>query len=195
MIPSAWKLLDWDVHQTALQQYKQSNPETRDPKVKLYEGYLILHQLELQNAENGARAGMAGVAAQNRAIVGPQDIQKILEEGTRWLLQKWHGLPEVVSQSHIGLLHMFQQFTELQESQQILTGLSPSQNSPRNQLVQEIKSILGTWRERLPNRWDDINMWNDLLSWRQYIFTAINTAFQQLVAHDQMKVAKNKERN
>lgn len=37
--------------------------------------------------------------------------------------------------------------------------------------------MLTTWRERLPNTWDDIIVWNDLLSWRQHIFNAINESF------------------
>jgi len=69
---------------------------------------------------------------------------------------------------------MFQQFIEIQESQQILTGIAPTTQGPRTQLIPELKSIISSWRERLPNKWDDINMWNDLLSWRQHIFTAIN---------------------
>ena len=28
---------------------------------------------------------------------------------------------------------------------------------------QELKRVLQVWRERLPNVWDDINIWNDLL--------------------------------
>ena len=38
----------------------------------------------------------------------------------------------------------------------------------------ELSSILLTWRERLPNVWEDLPAWNDLVSWRNHMFSHIN---------------------
>jgi len=51
----------------------------------------------------------------------------------------------------------------------------------RHQSISEIKSVLATWRERLPNEWEDIILWSDILTWRQFVFSLINTAFQSLI--------------
>ena len=67
------------------------------------------------------------------------------------------------------LLQVFQQVVELQESSQILVEVN---NTARGQhavpggAVAELKHILQTWRERLPNKWDDISVWNELITWR-----------------------------
>jgi len=34
----------------------------------------------------------------------------------------------------------------------------------------ELKHILSNWRERLPNKWDDISVWNELIMWRNHLF-------------------------
>lgn len=50
-----------------------------------------------------------------------------------------------------------------------------------SQAIPEIKNILTTWRERLPNEWEDVGVWTDILTWRQHVFTLINGAFQPLL--------------
>jgi len=57
----------------------------------LYEAYLALRQFEMQNSDAATRGANFG-----KTQITNGDIQKIIEEGTRWLLQKWQGLPEVV---------------------------------------------------------------------------------------------------
>src|SRR5690606_35400638 len=45
----------------------------------------------------------------------------------------------------------------------------------------ELKLLLGAWRDRLPNTWDDIQSWQDLVTWRQHIFGLINQKYLPLV--------------
>ncbi|KAI8052219.1 hypothetical protein BDF22DRAFT_743794 [Syncephalis plumigaleata] len=45
---------------------------------------------------------------------------------------------------------------------------------------QELKALLQSWRERLPNYWDDMNQWSDLVAWRQLMFGAVNRTFLPL---------------
>ena len=47
----------------------------------------------------------------------------------------------------------------------------------RPQFLQELKALLSTWRDRLPNNWEDTGVWSSLLAWRQHVFTAINSVF------------------
>lgn len=96
-------------------------------------------------------------------------------------LRKWYHLPEVVGQAHFPLLHIFQQVVELQEAAQIFSALTHTNASNLDQKSAELKSILVTWRERLPNEWDDINTWSDLVSWRQHVFTAVNDTYLPLL--------------
>ncbi len=34
----------------------------------------------------------------------------------------------------------------------------------------EVKNTITAWRERLPNKWDDITVWYELLTWRNCVF-------------------------
>ena len=44
-----------------------------------------------------------------------------------------------------------------------------------------MKRVLQSWRERLPNVWDDINEWNDLVTWRKHAFSVINKVYIPLI--------------
>ena len=55
-------------------------------------------------------------------------------------------------------------------------------NAQRSQSAPELSSILTTWRERLPNRWEDLPAWNDLVSWRNHMFSHINNVLARLGA-------------
>jgi transformation/transcription domain-associated protein len=56
----------------------------------------------------------------------------------------------------------------------------------------ELKGILAVWRDRLPNVWDgmystlsnsyvDINIWSDLVAWRQHVFGIVNKTYMPLL--------------
>lgn len=47
-------------------------------------------------------------------------------------------------------------------------------NAQRQSTTPDLSSILTTWRERLPNSWEDLPAWNDLVSWRIHMFSHIN---------------------
>jgi transformation/transcription domain-associated protein len=79
------------------------------------------------------------------------------------------------------LLQIFQQYVELQEASQIFNSLMTTTAQNLDTRSADLKSILTTWRERLPNTWDDINVWSDLVAWRQHIFSAINRTYLPLI--------------
>ena len=104
------------------------------------------------------------------------ELQRSCDEGIQLALSKWHSLPENARAAQLPLLHTFQQFVELQEASSIYASNSNMPN--RLQAIQELKGTLGTWRDRLPNFWEDINLWSQLVAWRQHVFSVINKNYQ-----------------
>jgi len=94
--------------------------------------------------------------------------KKMLEKSNALSLQRWCALPEYICPTHIDLLHRFQQNWELEEAHQFLVN-SSKWNSGL------IQAWFVHWRNRLPNEWDSINMWNDIFSLRQYFIEKATT--------------------
>ena len=67
---------------------------------------------------------------------------------------------------------------ELHESAQMLLELN---NAQRQSSIPDLSSILTTWRERLPNAWEDLPAWNDLVSWRNHMFSHINNVLGRVL--------------
>ncbi|PLW40616.1 hypothetical protein PCANC_13021 [Puccinia coronata f. sp. avenae] len=109
------------------------------------------------------------------------EFTKICDEGIQLCLHQWFRLPEIVTESHIPLLQAFQQFVELQEASQIFHSLTTTTSQNLEARSADLKHVLQTWRERLPNPWDDINIWSDLVAWRQHVFSAINRTYIPLI--------------
>ena len=130
---------------------KYSLPEL--PQVKMLQTYAAIHEGKLAEAE--ARCN----------------------DGIHSALSQWCSLPGFAVASHTTLLQTFQQFQELQESAQMLMELN---NAQRNGQVPDLSSILTTWRERLPNQWEELPAWNDLISWRNHMFSHISNVLGRL---------------
>jgi transformation/transcription domain-associated protein len=47
-------------------------------------------------------------------------------------------------------------------------------------LMQEVRDITGTWRLRVPNEWEPLTHWYDVLVWRNHIYNVIITNFRHL---------------
>ena len=82
---------------------------------------------------------------------------------------------------HIPLLHTFQQYVEFMEASQVYASLVTTNAQNLDMKSQELKRVLQVWRERLPNVWDDINIWNDLVTWRQHAFQVINKVYMPFI--------------
>lgn len=158
-----WRMGDWSQSETQAAVMGNLRAGTIvSARIKAMEAFLILNQKEVND----------------RSII----FQGNLEEAIQLSLNEWTFLPETVSWSHLPLLEQFQQFVELQESMQIYLFLSGNSNSlMRPQFLTDLKGLLATWRERLPNKNDDVNVWSDLLAWRQHVFTTLNVSFQSLL--------------
>ncbi|KAJ3029169.1 UNVERIFIED_CONTAM: hypothetical protein HDU68_012852 [Siphonaria sp. JEL0065] len=162
LLESAWRLSDWNQERDSLQLSLKALPVLTARK-KMFEALLVL----LKGQETGTP--------------DRQGFKQTCDEGIQLTLQNWFALPTVASNAHIPLLHTFQLFVELQEAAQIQENLQATNVTNIEQKSQELKGILITWRERLPNVWDDITLWSDLVAWRQHVFSTVNRAYLPLI--------------
>ena len=111
----------------------------------------------------------------------PQEFARICDENIQLSIKNWHKLPRRITNAHIGLLLNFQQLVELHDASVICQSLAQTTANNLDVKSQELKVLLATWRDRLPNLWDDINSWQDLVTWRQHIFQLINGTYLNLL--------------
>jgi transformation/transcription domain-associated protein len=110
-----------------------------------------------------------------------QDFSRICDENIQLSIKNWHKLPHRITNAHVGLLQNFQQLVELHDASVICQSLAQTNATNLDMKSQELKVLLSTWRDRLPNLWDDINAWQDLVTWRQHIFQLINGTYLSLL--------------
>ncbi|KAK4700569.1 transformation/transcription domain-associated protein, partial [Phenoliferia sp. Uapishka_3] len=167
LLECAWRLSDWSLDRETVESSIDAMSPVATPRRRIFEAYLALLKAQSSKPpEDGSAKKL---------------FNKLCDEGIQLSLRKWYYLPDIVSQAHVPLLQVFQQFVELQEAQQIFASLAGTNQGNLDSRSQELKSILGTWRDRLPNLWDDINVWSDLVAWRQHVFSAVNKAYLPLV--------------
>ncbi|KAL2760646.1 hypothetical protein ACRALDRAFT_1073586 [Sodiomyces alcalophilus JCM 7366] len=109
------------------------------------------------------------------------DFAKSCDEAIQLSIRKWHQLPQRLTRAHVPLLQNFQQLVELHDAQVICQSLAGTTQANLDVKSGELKLLLAAWRDRLPNVWDDITAWQDLVTWRQHIFGLINQTYLQLL--------------
>ncbi|KAF1808723.1 hypothetical protein P152DRAFT_497353 [Eremomyces bilateralis CBS 781.70] len=115
----------------------------------------------------------------------PQDLNRFTDEAIQISIRKWHQLPKRITNAHIPILQNFQNLVELHDASIMCTSLGQTNQANLEVKAQELKLLLGSWRDRLPNFWDDINAWQDLVTWRQHIFHLINNVYLSLLQNNQ----------
>ncbi|KAJ2717297.1 transcription-associated protein 1 [Coemansia spiralis] len=169
-LEAVWRVWDWgECHGRVRQLVKAAAPEfAASPRARLYETYLTL---------------IRGGAERTKTA----DFQRMCKEGIRACLQRWNELPPVGTPAHIDILHMFQLMVELGDASNIYTSLASTKAENLESKSGDLKSVLQTWRERLPNTSDPINIWSDLVAWRQHIFKAINDVYVPFITQQQQQ--------
>ena len=109
------------------------------------------------------------------------DFSRVVDEAIQLSIRKWHQLPKRLTAAHIPVLQNFQQLVELHDASLICNSLAMTTQANLDAKSGELKLLLQSWRDRLPNTWDDIVTWQDLVTWRQHIFGLINGTYLQLV--------------
>ena len=126
------------------------------------------------------QAFMSLLKLHNKAEPLPE-FSRICDENIQLSIKNWHKLPRRITNAHIGLLQNFQHLVELHDASVICTSLAQTNAGNLDVKSQDLKVLLSTWRDRLPNQWDDIFAWQDLVTWRQHIFQLINGTYLSLL--------------
>ncbi|KAK4538022.1 hypothetical protein CDCA_CDCA15G4047 [Cyanidium caldarium] len=151
-----WRLPDW----AALKELLIKAPPEDGPQLKVLQAYVQLQENKLREAETQVSAGVYAA------------------------LEGWQGLPESGSIAALEpTLAQLQQLVELRESAAIVHELNQCQNDDESNLelhIDNIRQVLAMWRDRLPNEWDALTVWNELVVWRSHVLTAVVHAFQNL---------------
>lgn len=77
------------------------------------------------------------------------------------------------------MLAQSQQLLESQEAVRILQALNKitrqrnSEQGKKKQNKPDLQPVLSDWRNRLPNRWDGVSVWDSLLTWRHHVFAFV----------------------
>lgn len=162
LLECQWRLVDWTVEREAIENELNNVVDVPTPRRRFFEAFMVLSKPN---------------AAEKTA-----DFSRQIEDAVTITLQKWISLPTGISAAHIPLLYLFQQYVELQEAAQIYTSLATTTANNLEKKSGDLKVILQAWRERLPCLSDDLDVWSDLVHWRQHVFMAINKAYQPLTA-------------
>ncbi|KAJ1949787.1 transcription-associated protein 1, partial [Linderina macrospora] len=159
-LDAGWRQWSWPERQPQIRQLIKATPAefVGSARAKFYETYLSL----IKNGGERAKT---------------TDFQRMCKDGIRLCLQQWNELPPVGTPAHINILHMFQLMVELGDASSIYLSLATTKAENLEVKSTDLKSVLQTWRERLPNNSDPINIWSDLVTWRQHIFKAINDVY------------------
>ena len=136
------------------------------------------------------QAFMSLLKVHSKAETGT-DFQRVCDEAIQLSIRKWHQLPKSITNAHVPLLESFQHLVELYDALTISSSLQQTNAGNLDQKSQDLKVHLSTWRDRLPNFWDDINAWQDLVTWRQHIFYMINNVYLSLIPPTQANAANN----
>lgn len=162
LLECGWRVADWTADKEPLEQSIKTVMDVPTPRRQVFETFLCLQ-------------GYANKAEQ------VQDVYKYCEEGFQLALRKWSLLPSRLTGAHIPLLHTFQQYVEFLEAIQVYSALQKTVAQNLDAKSNDLKGVLKAWRERLPNLWDDIDLWGDLVTWRKHAFNVINKTYDPLI--------------
>jgi len=162
LLECGWRVADWYNDRETLDQTVKNVMDVPTPRRQVFETFLCLQ----------------GFGQEKETL---QDLSRLCDEGIQLALRKWHGLPQRFNNAHIPLLHTFQQYVEFMEASQVYASLVTTNAQNLDVKSQELKRVLQVWRERLPNTSDDINIWNDLVTWRQHAFQVINKVYMPFI--------------
>lgn len=162
LLECGWRVADWIADREPLEQSVKTVMDVPTPRRQMFQTFLCLQGFA-NNQEN------------------IQSVTRNCDEGIQLSLRKWYSLPRRITEAHVGLLHMFQQYVEFMEASQVYRSLGTTTAQNLDVKSQELKRVLQAWRERLPNVYDDINIWNDLVTWRQHAFNVINKVYMPLL--------------
>ncbi|KAL7422906.1 transcription-associated protein 1 [Cryptotrichosporon argae] len=165
LLECAWRLSDWgSPDREMIDQNLKLVSAVPTPRRKIFEAYTALIKA------HGSREQ-------------PNEFLRVLDEAQQVAIRKWVSLPTSISGAHLPLLQLFQQVVELTEASTVFESLQmTTAHNLEMRVTTDLKGTFTAWRERLPNFWDDISVWSDLLAWRQHIFQAVTKVYIPMIA-------------
>ncbi|DBA02933.1 TPA: hypothetical protein N0F65_005960 [Lagenidium giganteum] len=152
LLDCAWKRGDWNsAKQILLSPSMQSVSEQGCPETRLQRLYISI-------LDGEKRATVEGLVNQTAELA----------------LHQWQTLPTVLSRAHIPMMHVFHKFVEVKESIQMMADIK---QASQLHTLPNLKPAINTWRERLPNKWEPILLWDDILTWRSHMFQVVKSTF------------------
>lgn len=151
MAEACSKLGEWEVLRDLLRRPAVALEAQRSPVAKLYEVEVMIE------------------------VGRPSQAAMLCDHASVLTLMQWCGTPAVPGAVHSHLLCMAQRVVEAREAVAVAVAL---RDSEKNQHLPDMQAVLSTWRERLPNRWDGMNTWDALLTWRYHVFSIVTNSLQ-----------------
>ena len=154
VLQACWKMGEWARMKDAT--LKNVNQETLWST--LYQSYVCCHDFKPVEVENRYRNCV------QLALKQWNGLPSLFPTSISWgrSIHRWLQLTS--PDAHWELLCQFQQVVEIHDSAKVLKELQAMRTQvpehPRH--ITEIKKIFATWRDRLPNRWEDIILWKIL---------------------------------
>lgn len=165
LLEAMWRNIDaWgnEEHRISLNNMIKSVSDAPTPRRAFFQAFMTLLQY------NGKQ-------------IPRTEFQHVTDEATQLSIRKWHQLPKRLTNAHVPILQNFQQLVELHDASVICDSLMSTNERNLDSKSQEVKLLLQAWRDRLPNIWDDINAWQDLVTWRQHVFQLVNSTYLPLI--------------
>jgi len=153
-VERAWKSRDWPLLRQAC-----SMPsivaliEEGDPVQYMNEIFLTIADGNLENVEN------------------------LHAQTSQLCLYQWQLRPKICTAGshHVSLFQMMHRLVETRESGQVMVEAA---THSKIRTLPNLKNLLTTWRERIPNEFESISVWEDLFTWRAHVFSAMSQKFQ-----------------
>ncbi|KAJ9663860.1 transcription-associated protein 1 [Neophaeococcomyces mojaviensis] len=165
LLEAMWRNIDaWanEEHRLSLNNMIKSVSDSPTPRRTFFQAFMALLQY-------------------NNKQIPRVEFQHVCDEATQLSIRKWHQLPKRLTNAHVPILQNFQQLVELHDASIICDSLMSTNERNLDSKSQEVKLLLQAWRDRLPNIWDDINAWQDLVTWRQHVFQLVNSTYLPLI--------------
>jgi len=165
LLEAMWRNIEaWgtEEHRLSLNNMIKSVSDSPTPRRAFFQAFMALLQYNNKQIPRG-------------------EFQHVCDEATQLSIRKWHQLPKGLTNAHVPILQNFQQLVELHDASIICDSLMSTNERNLDSKSQEVKLLLQAWRDRLPNIWDDINAWQDLVTWRQHVFQLVNSTYLPLI--------------
>uniref|UniRef100_A0A1I8HGE9 PI3K/PI4K catalytic domain-containing protein n=1 Tax=Macrostomum lignano TaxID=282301 RepID=A0A1I8HGE9_9PLAT len=165
-----WKLSDWRNMHNALSQLGNEYPRRDKWRIELLWGYWHLC--------GKARSDHADYVSPTL----PQHVERFFKT------IEWRRLPALVSAVHVPYLQATQQVMELHEASGIYATLNNVSygRTPvtTTSLIHDMKSIIKTWKNRVPVIMDDLTHWHEVIQWRQHLFHEVHRTVSSSFVQD-----------